>query len=100
MFSDEKRITKIIIIKKGGGIYEAKLNSEKKMSLKEKKILKKTPQKTTPLKGKCLSKAPPRGQLFFVRGTASPGLGCAGNYALLGIYYFCFLTHTDGLGSR
>lgn len=38
MFSDEKRITKIIIIKKGGGIYEAKLNSEKKMSLKEKKI--------------------------------------------------------------
>lgn len=31
--------------------------------------------------------------LLRAKGTVSPGLGSAGNYALPGIYYFCFHTH-------
>lgn len=33
------------------------------------------------------------------RGTVSPGLGCAGNYALPGIYHFCFYTRRRSAGS-
>lgn len=70
-------------------MYEAKLNSYKnnfklKKNIKRVSVLAGTPQGIV---------------LLRERGTVSPGLGCAGNYALPGMYYFCFYTRRRTAGS-